>query len=585
MHSDRLKEDKTEITELTESEVVEEEYSSTKDLAQETSAVKPDAQSQPVEYEQSSTLAATGSTSGKAASPELHTMSKWLDEDDTKTKVNNPQLIENSSSDRAAFLARISAGAVGKTKNISGRFAAASNKEKMTMLVILAFSAWLVPFVWQQASTIVVGLANVLSLFLIIATTILLQTIGLSLLLYPIAVVLLLSSLLAWLNSTTQANYAEVHKDGIYMKFRSQVRRKIAWTDISSVFLFRPQETMLPEKWLVGFGTSSLRPLTVQITAISDLSGQLVEMLKENCPWVSIDPELLELWEPAIADSHTDLWLKSLSNAPKENQLVPLFPGDKLKDDRYVILSRLGVGGQGTAYLVHDQQENVEVVLKETLFPVFVDEEVKKKARERFELEVNLLKRLNNDSVVKMRDSFTDEHRGYLVLDYIEGDSLRKLVKEKGALSEAEVREYAKQMASILHYLHELAPPVVHRDFTPENLILGKDGNLVLIDFNVARTMESSKTATVVGKHAYIPPEQFRGDADERSDVYALGATLYFLLTGEDPEPISQSHPKELTLNLSDEIDELIAETTHLDINKRTQSALEILKRLQDTEG
>lgn len=512
-------------------------------------------------------------------------MENWLEDDrtefenDLKKKLS---AVENSSAARAAFLGKVSTGAIGKSKNLTGRFQAATNKERITLLAIVAFSAWLIPFAWQQASTIVIGITSILSLFLVMAGNILVNTIGLSLLFYPIAIILLLSSLLAWLNRFSQANYSEVHKDGIYMKYRSHVSRKLIWTELSSVFLFRPHGTMLPEKWEVGFGTSMARPVTVQLSAVADISEQLVEMLKENCPWASIDPDLLELWEPAIADSHTELWMKSLSSAPKENQLLPLFPGDKLKDDRYVILHRLGVGGQGTAYLVRDQLEEREVVLKETLFPVFVDKEVKLKARERFEVEVSLLCRLDNEGVVRMRDSFTDEHRGYLVLDYIEGDSLRKLVKEKGPLSESEVLGLAQQMSSVLKYLHELAPPVVHRDFTPENLILDKNGKLVLIDFNVARTMESNKTATVVGKHAYIPPEQFRGDADPRSDIYAFGATLHFLLTGEDPEPISQSHPKEQVQNLSTKLDELVADATHLDLEKRTQSADTILERLKE---
>jgi serine/threonine protein kinase len=110
--------------------------------------------------------------------------------------------------------------------------------------------------------------------------------------------------------------------------------------------------------------------------------------------------------------------------------------------------------------------------------------------------------------------------------------------------------------------LVSLSPPVVHRDFTPDNLILRKDGTLKVIDFNVAQQIESTATGSIVGKHAYLPPEQFRGNPVPQSDIYALGATLYYLLTGADPEPISESHPKEICNAISDQLDAIVAKAT-----------------------
>src|SRR5581483_5192636 len=101
-----------------------------------------------------------------------------------------------------------------------------------------------------------------------------------------------------------------------------------------------------------------------------------------------------------------------------------------------------------------------------------------------------------------------------------------------------------QQMCEILAYLHGLEPPVVHRDFTPDNLMITDDGTLKLLDFNVAMSADNAATSsTAVGKHAYMAPEQFRGLPEPKSDIYSLGATLHFLLTGRDPEPISVSHP------------------------------------------
>src|SRR3978361_1386281 len=107
-----------------------------------------------------------------------------------------------------------------------------------------------------------------------------------------------------------------------------------------------------------------------------------------------------------------------------------------------------------------------------------------------------MLKRLDNHRVVRLIEFFVEDHRGYLVLERIDGLSLRRIVEEEGRMSEERVRGLAAQMCSILTYLHNLSPPVVHRDFTPDNLILGKDGVLKLVDFNVAQQTESTATGT-----------------------------------------------------------------------------------------
>jgi len=84
-------------------------------------------------------------------------------------------------------------------------------------------------------------------------------------------------------------------------------------------------------------------------------------------------------------------------------------------------------------------------------------------------------------------------------------------------------------MCSIIEYLHSFSPPIIHRDFTPENLLLSDDNKLVLIDFNVAQQQESASTRTIVGKHNYLPPEQFRGNANTQSDIYACGGCIFWL--------------------------------------------------------
>ena len=162
----------------------------------------------------------------------------------------------------------------------------------------------------------------------------------------------------------------------------------------------------------------------------------------------------------------------------------------------------------------------------------------------------------------------------------IDGDSLRTLVSRDGKMSEAQVISLANQMCEILTYLHSLSPPVVHRDFTPDNLILNTEGFLKLVDFNVAQQKEATATGTVVGKHAYIPPEQFRGKPTTQSDIYAMGATLFYLLFAEDPEPISTSRPKETDDSISNGLDHLIATATALDPKYRYATIEELQKDL-----
>ncbi len=217
-----------------------------------------------------------------------------------------------------------------------------------------------------------------------------------------------------------------------------------------------------------------------------------------------------------------------------------------------------------------------QVVLKEFILPVYVDKNARRQALERFEHEASMLQRLDHPQVVKLMDFFIEDHRGYLVLEHIDGVSLHSLVATGGPLSDVRVRKLALQMCSILEYLHSLSPPVVHRDFTPDNLILSNSGTLKLIDFNVAQQRESTTTGTVVGKHAYLPPEQFRGKPTPQSDIYAFGATLFYLLTGQDPEPLTPSHPLLLQENTDPALDKLIGCCTDLDAARRPANTADI---------
>ncbi len=331
-------------------------------------------------------------------------------------------------------------------------------------------------------------------------------------------------------------------------------------------------------------------PIKLKLGSIATIEEKH-NLLKAIQLWgadVPRDSQLVDVLTPAQDDSYTELWLQALSAPPKRERLTPISAGALLLSGKYSISGQLGVGGQGTAYLAKRVSDNSEVVLKEFILPVYVDVNVRRQALESMQHEAAMLKRLDNHRVVRLIEFFVEDHRGYLVLERIDGLSLRRIVEEEGRMSEERVRGLAAQMCSILSYLHNLAPPVVHRDFTPDNLILGKDGILKLVDFNVAQQTESTATGTVVGKHAYLPPEQFRGRPVPQSDIYAMGATLVYLLLGEDPEPITCSHPITSREEISAELDTIIARATALDTAKRYAVIEDLTKDLDqpgDSDG
>jgi serine/threonine protein kinase len=131
----------------------------------------------------------------------------------------------------------------------------------------------------------------------------------------------------------------------------------------------------------------------------------------------------------------------------------------------------------------------------------------------------------------------------------------------------------------VVSYLHDRNPPIIHRDLTPDNMIVRDDDKLFLIDFGAANEFVGSATGTLVGKHAYMSPEQIRGKAEPASDYYALGGTIFFCLAGADPEPIRSSSPRAAGCAVSDLMERLVSELTSLDPHKRDLSLLTKLEQ------
>lgn len=306
---------------------------------------------------------------------------------------------------------------------------------------------------------------------------------------------------------------------------------------------------------------------------------RLLLVINTYCPKVRIRPELGQLSSSIVsrgratnALSFTELWQQELGMRFSSTAFVPHESGDKLNEGRLRIVGQVAFGGLSAVYLA-ERDGKTTVVLKEAVLPESADDRTRSKCLELFEREAQLLARIDHPSIASVYDYFVEDQRHYLVLEYIEGRNLRTFVNEFGAQNEKTVSVWADEIAEAMFYLHSLTPPIVHRDLTPDNMIVSRDGSITIVDFGAANDFLGTATGTVIGKNAYIPLEQFRGKSNLRSDIYAFGCTLYFLLVGQDPSPFSESSPHAAGVNCSRAMDALIRECTKLDPDGRLPDA------------
>jgi len=293
---------------------------------------------------------------------------------------------------------------------------------------------------------------------------------------------------------------------------------------------------------------------------------------------LSLKSSLYGIDSPSL--SFTGMWQEELARRFCPTGFIPLEPGTALRNGTLTVLRHLALGGLSAVYLCQMDNRRL-VVLKEAVVSADASESAHSAARAMLDREANMLLKLDNPAVVKVLDHFIDQGRDYLMLEYINGQDLRQLVNQNGPQSEANVVDWALQMVAILKSLHDLDPAIIHRDFTPDNLVLRNDGSIVLIDFGTANEFIGTATGTFVGKHAFIAPEQFRGKAVIQSDIYALGCTLFFLLTAKEPEALSTSNPVTHNDRISKELCDLIETCTQLEVPDRFQSVTQMVPILR----
>jgi outer membrane protein assembly factor BamB/tRNA A-37 threonylcarbamoyl transferase component Bud32 len=267
---------------------------------------------------------------------------------------------------------------------------------------------------------------------------------------------------------------------------------------------------------------------------------------------------------------------------------VPIVAGTVLQG-RYRITSTLGMGGMSTVYKALDLRfANVEraCAVKE-MFDPGGDEALRRQRTANFEREAGLLAVLAHPLIPKVFDYFSEGGNHYLVQEFIPGHNLETLLEQtpEGFL-ESQLIDWAVAICDVLSYLHGQSPnPIIFRDLKPSNIMAKEDRSLMLIDFGIARTFQHLERGTMIGTEGYAPPEQYRGVADARTDIYALGATLHHLATRVDPRfetpfTFNQRPPRSLNSSLSAAFEAVILRATAYAPSDRFPTAAEFKAEL-----
>ena len=315
-------------------------------------------------------------------------------------------------------------------------------------------------------------------------------------------------------------------------------------------------------------------------------STTLISSVRTWAPQAQIRGDARLIKSESIA-TYTELWLKEMTASRAEKRLCQdhTLPLGTILKDTYLIERILSGGGQGTAYFaqvlpsVSTPLMPPNVVIKEFIMPD--NERGLKKATDNLVKEAAILRRIDNPLIVKIYDFFMEDMRGYLAIDYVDGITLRQLVLQSGPRQDKEVVRLAILVCEALSYLHGLSPPIIHGDVTPDNIMQDKNGSIKLLDFDASQELTRNKTNTVVGKHSYMSPEQFKGLLGQTSDIYAFGCTLHFLLTGTDPDPLSESCPAKVVDSVGAELSAIVSKATAMDADVRYHSLKEMRKALE----
>jgi serine/threonine protein kinase len=264
-----------------------------------------------------------------------------------------------------------------------------------------------------------------------------------------------------------------------------------------------------------------------------------------------------------------------------------------LFSDRYEIIEELGTGGMGKVYRVEDTKAKEEIALKLIKPEIATD----KKTIDRFRNELKIARKIRHKNVCAMFDLGDEKGRHYITMEYVPGEDLSSLIRKLEQLSERQTIFIAQQICNGLVEAYNLG--IVHRDLKPQNIMIDKDGNARIMDFGIARLIESkgmTGAGIMIGTPEYMSPEQVEGmEVDQRSDIYSLGVVLYNMVTGKVPfegdTPLSVAHkhkyeapqePKSLNLQISEGLNKLIIKCIEKNPEKRFETPQNLIHDLQN---
>lgn len=265
-------------------------------------------------------------------------------------------------------------------------------------------------------------------------------------------------------------------------------------------------------------------------------------------------------------------------------------PKGTVLQGRYEVIRTVNIGGMGIVYQARDKRftKVARLCAIKEMINSAPDPQLRELNIANFEREANILATLNHPAIPKIFDCFSEGHRSYMVMEFVEGQNLESLMQRTPSFfPEEQVVSWAIQLCDVLSYLHRHKPkPIIFRDLKPSNIMLNKQDRIVLIDFGIAKVFQAGQKGTMIGTEGYSPPEQYRGTAEPRGDIYALGATLHHLLTKRDPrlEPpftFLESPPRSFNPEISERLETVLMKALQYEVEDRYSSAEEMKSVLQ----
>jgi serine/threonine protein kinase len=251
---------------------------------------------------------------------------------------------------------------------------------------------------------------------------------------------------------------------------------------------------------------------------------------------------------------------------------------------RYRVVRTVGGGGMKVVYLAEDLRLAARPCALAEMIDGFTSPEAQHGAIAAFQREADMLAQLSNEHIPRVIDRFSEANHHYLVMEYVDGQTLEDLLKHDGGkLAPDSVIDVALQILETLEYLHGLPQPVIYRDLKPSNVMITAIGRVKLIDFGIARFFAPLSSATMIGTQGYAPPEQYRGKVEARSDLYALGATMHQALSGRDPAsepPFSFPPLAKVAPGIEADLAAIVDQVLAYDVVRRIPDAREFYRRL-----